>query len=344
LGKEIKKFKKMKKLLCLLAILMPMLSVDCFAQTKKEMEKEIKKRKEIERENKTRVIELNILRNDHCDIVELSSPSIYYAPQFKFQVLKKGLNINIEPAEAEFSQSETILSLSNETCFIMPTVEYIKAMGFHNVGEIEHTLNIYFKKIDVYLKKDERGYYRGNIDIKFQIKMTNRDGEVIFEQVVSSGVNNLTTIYHRNLAKAYLDALSKINWHKIASLLNESSAPKQQVKQESKEVKGYGNTDLENTIVRWEVQSRPAGADVFWRVVSKTPEVKSTNNKYLQTTPYEATKSLDIRGLSYENSGDVRIILRCEKEGYHSQEKEFNVRMIIDQEEISAFFRLVKVE
>ena len=121
--------------------------------------------------------------------------------------------------------------------------------------------------------------------------------------------------------------------------------PKQLAKEEPrKEVEGYGNTALESTIVRWDVQSRPAGADVFWRVVSKTPSVKSTNNKYLQTTPYEATKSLDIRGLSYENSGDVRIILRCEKEGYYPQEKEFNVRMIIDQEEISAFFRLVKVE
>ena len=120
---------------------------------------------------------------------------------------------------------------------------------------------------------------------------------------------------------------------------------KQLAKEEPrKEVEGYGNTALENTIVRWDVQSRPAGADVFWCVVSKTPEVKSTNNKYLQTTPYEATKSLDIRGLSYENSGDVRIILRCEKEGYYPQEKEFNVRMIIDQEEISAFFRLVKEE
>ena len=120
---------------------------------------------------------------------------------------------------------------------------------------------------------------------------------------------------------------------------------KQLAKEEPrKEVEGYGNTALENTIIRWDVQSRPAGADVFWRVVSKTPEVKSTNNKYLQTTPYEATKSLDIRGLSYENSGDVRIILRCEKEGYYPQEKEFNVRMIIDQEEISAFFRLVKEE
>ena len=110
------------------------------------------------------------------------------------------------------------------------------------------------------------------------------------------------------------------------------------------QVEGLGNTSLEEQIVRWDIQSRPQGADIFWRVVSKTPEVKNTNNKYLMTTPYEATKSIDIKGLTNQTAGDVRIIIRCEKDGYHSQEKEFNVRTIIDQEEISAFFRLVKEE
>jgi len=107
-------------------------------------------------------------------------------------------------------------------------------------------------------------------------------------------------------------------------------------------VEGLGTTSLEKMIVRWDVQSRPQGADIFWRVVSKTPDVKSTNNKYLMTTPYEATKALDIKGLTYETSSNVRIILRCEKDGYMAQEKEFDVRMVLDQEEISAFFRLVK--
>lgn len=109
-----------------------------------------------------------------------------------------------------------------------------------------------------------------------------------------------------------------------------------------KQVQGMGGTDLENAIVRWDVQSRPQGADIFWRVVSRTPEVKSTNNKYLQTTPYEATKALDIKGLTVEAAENVSIILRCEKEGYLPQEKEYNVRMVLDQEEISAFFRLIK--
>lgn len=262
-------------------------------------------------------------------------------PQFQFQKLK-GLNINIEPTEAEYSQSEDIISLSNSTCFIMPTVNYIKAMGFNDIGENEHTLNIYLKTINANLVHSNIGCSVANVDVTLQIEMTNRYGEVIFEQVVDSKTYQIN---HPNLYEVYTQVLEKINWHKIASFLKESSEPKQQVKEEPrKEVEGYGNTALENTIVRWDVQSRPAGADVFWRVVSKTPSVKSTNNKYLQTTPYEATKSLDIRGLSYENSGDVRVILRCEKEGYYSQEKEFNVRMILDQEEISAFFRLVKEE
>ena len=60
------------------------------------------------------------------------------------------------------------------------------------------------------------------------------------------------------------------------------------------------------------------------------------------TTPYEATKALDIKGLSYQTSSNVRIILRCEKEGYLPQEKEFDVRMVLDQEEISVLFKLVK--
>lgn len=119
----------------------------------------------------------------------------------------------------------------------------------------------------------------------------------------------------------------------------------QYIKEETKvEVQDMNSSSLEQTIVRWDIQSRPQGADIFWRVVSKTPEVKSTNNKYLMTTPYEATKAIDIKGLTYQTSSNVRVILRCEKEGYMPQEKEFDVRMILDQEEISAFFRLVKEE
>lgn len=298
-----------------------MLSVDCFAQTKGKFERAI--------------AAIDDLENRHCQMF-----AIQRAPQFQFQNLK-GLNINIVPGKY-YPRELSLVDLSHASCVIMPTVGYIKAMGFDDTGENEHTLNIYVC-IQVYVcGQDELCTL-----VEFRVEMTNRDSEVIHKQEeVTSILRPFVSGWDvfRGLNEAYTQALENINWHKIASLLKESSVPKQQVKQESKEVKGYGNTALENTIVRWDVQSRPAGADVFWRVVSKTPSVKSTNNKYLQTTPYEATKSLDIRGLSYENSGDVRVILRCEKEGYYPQEKEFNVRMILDQEEISAFFKLVKEE
>ena len=310
---------------------MPMLYVDCFAQSRNADKDWYKERVR--------------MKNRPCENFEIESS----AQQFEFQNLK-GVNIYIEPTENDDTDGSH--SLSSSTCFIIPTINYIKAMGFDDTGENEHTLNIELSEIYV-------ATYAGSYEsdkgacVKFRIKLTNREGKIIFEQVVESTVKKpvSNSSYSECLNEAYTQSLEKINWYRIASLLKESdpflkgsSAPKRQVKQESKEVKGYGNTDLESTIVRWDVQSRPAGADVFWRVVSKTPSVKSTNNKYLQTTPYEATKSLDIRGLSYENSGDVRIILRCEKEGYHSQEREFNVRMIIDQEELSVFFPLVKEE
>ena len=308
-----------------------MLSANCFAQDEWRSEYEAERTKKI-------LAGLENLQNSHCQDFRIKSSD----QQFQFQNLK-GLNINIEPTEAEYSQSKDIVSLSNSSCFIMPTVNYIKAMGFNDTGKNEYTLTIYFKKINAYMKAGDQGNL-SEVEVTFQIEMTNIYGEVIFEQVVSSSDADYISSFSSCLNEAYTVALAKINWYKIASFLKEGSAPKQQAEQKSKEVKGYGNTALENTIVRWDVQSRPEGADVFWRVVSKTPSVKSTNNKYLQTTPYEATKSLDIRGLSYENSGDVRVILRCEKEGYYPQEKEFNVRMILDQEEISAFFRLVKEE
>ncbi len=333
---------KVKKLLCLLAILMPMLFTSCYVQQSPQ-QLTPEQMAEVKRQYIASVKQK--LQNDLCQEFE-----IVREPQFQFQNLK-GLNINIEPTEAEYSQSEDFISLSNSTCFIMPTVNYIKAMRFNDTEENEYTLNIYLKKINanMWCSNEYGSCCVSDMDVTFQIIMTNIYGEVIFEQVVSSSVDspilNTWNNYFERLNNAYTQALEQINWHKIASFLKKSSAPKQLAKEEPrKQVEGYGNTALESTIVRWDVQSRPAGADVFWRVVSKTPSVKSTNNKYLQTTPYEATKSLDIRGLSYENSGDVRVILRCEKDGYYPQEKEFNVRMIIDQEEISAFFKLVKVE
>lgn len=58
--------------------------------------------------------------------------------------------------------------------------------------------------------------------------------------------------------------------------------------------------------------------------------------------PYESTESFDIKGLTYNNSGNVQIEVTCERPGYLPQKKRFNLRQVIDQKEISAQFNLVK--
>ena len=138
---------------------------------------------------------------------------------------------------------------------------------------------------------------------------------------------------------AYANALADIDWDRIAYFLHRSKSADAE---KDKAVHGDGSTALEHTILSWEVTSRPAGADVYWRIISSTPGVKNTNKNYKATTPYESTESFDIKGLTYNNSGDVQIEITCEKPGYLPQRKVFNIRSAIDQKSINAHFTLVK--
>ena len=95
-----------------------------------------------------------------------------------------------------------------------------------------------------------------------------------------------------------------------------------------------GQTALEQTIIRWAIDSDPQGARVFYRVLSSIPAVvKNTNETYLMTTPYEETRAFNILGLTYENSRDVQIEIKVVKTGYEAQVKRF-----------SSFFMLVPKE
>ncbi len=143
------------------------------------------------------------------------------------------------------------------------------------------------------------------------------------------------------LNKAFENALNDIDWDRIAFFLDKADRA---ALEGNKQVAGEGNTALESTVIRWNVVSAPQGADVYWRVVSSTADVKNTNSNYLGTTPYESTETFDIVGLTYNNSGNVQIEITCEKTGYLSQKKRFNLRQVIDQKEISTKFNLVKEE
>lgn len=140
---------------------------------------------------------------------------------------------------------------------------------------------------------------------------------------------------------AYANALDDIDWDRIAFFLRRSDNPKLEG---NKQVDGSGNTALENTIIRWYIDSTPKGADISIRVVSSTPDVKNTNQNYVGSTPYETTESFDIRGLTFNNSGDVQIEVTCEKAGYITQRRRFNLRQAIEQKEISTKFNLVRDE
>ena len=157
--------------------------------------------------------------------------------------------------------------------------------------------------------------------------------------LLGSGSNY--AIASQAMNQAYANALEDIDWDRIAYLLHRSKSADAE---KDKTVHGDGNTALEHTILSWEVTSRPAGADVYWRVISSTPDVKNTNKNYKATTPYESTESFDIKGLTYNNSGDVQIEITCEKAGYLPQRKVFNLRSAIDQKSINAHFTLVKDE
>lgn len=185
-------------------------------------------------------------------------------------------------------------------------------------------------------------------------EVVDQDGNVLIPTQTASGYDKSRMMkYDKVLAKSCAKAMSAIDWNSIAYQLGKTKSGQGSKSTYSSsrhdedpvaKVKGDGDTALENTIIRWYILSSPQGADVSWRVVSSTPDVKNTNSNYVGTTPYESTESFDIKGLSSQNAGNVQIEITCEKQGYLTQKKRFNVRQAIDQNEISAKFNLVKEE
>lgn len=192
-----------------------------------------------------------------------------------------------------------------------------------------------------YNKKKKNFSSSGAMVINWEL--FNPNHELVISSTTSTGHGNSRsqTDIALPLVEAFEEALSGIDWDGIASQLKIAKDAKQE---KNKEVSGMGNSALEHTVIRWYILSTPQGADISWRVVSSTPEVANTNANYIGTTPYESTESFDIRGLSYNNSGNVQIEVSCEKTGYLPQRKRFNLRQAIDQKEITTKFNLVKEE
>ena len=220
---------------------------------------------------------------------------------------------------------------------------YMKTLGFTINSDIETDYLLTVKLSELNLSYISGTGWVSNVTMS--VDVTDQDRKMVYPNVSVSGrysqpgSSNDYAAANTAVNEAYTRAMEDIDWPRIAYFLKKSDRA---ADEKNKKVTGAGNTALESTVINWYIESSPKGADVNWRVVSSTPDVKNTNSKYLGSTPYEATETFDIIGLTYNNSGNVQIEVTCEKNGYVTQKKRFNLRSVIDQKEVSTKFNLVK--
>lgn len=282
------------------------------------------------------------------------------APRNKFVNLDYGIKININDGRSYDKASRIVYKHDNYLTstpkvnvnpevmsFVNESMKrYMRTMGFNLDADIatDYLLDISIKEFNVnYLSGIG---WSGIVSMEIEVYDNNR--QLVYPNVSITGRSNRAGSGGKDyntatavMNNAYVNALEDIDWDRIAFFLNRASSP---ALEGNKQVQGEGNTALEHLTIHWNIDSRPQGADISWRVISSTPEVKNQNYRYLHTTPYESTETFDIKGLTYNNSGDVQIEIKCEKTGYYTNSKKFSVLSIIDEKDISAFFRLVKEE
>lgn len=277
----------------------------------------------------------------------------------KFVNLDYGIKINIKDDRTYDKASRIVYKhdnylTSNPKVNVYPEVSsfvnesmkrYMRTMGFNLDSDIstDYLLAVSLKEFNVNFLSGIG--WSGIVTMEIEVYDNNR--HLVYPNVSIVGrYNRLGGGNDYNTATvvmntAYVNALEDIDWDRIAFFLNRSSSASLEG---NKQVHGMGNTALEHQVIRWFVDSSPKGADVTWRVVSSTPDVKNTNMNYVGSTPYESTETFDIKGLTFNNSGDVQIEVSCEKTGYITQKRRFNLRQVIEQKEISTKFNLIKDE
>lgn len=239
----------------------------------------------------------------------------------------------------EMSTYPDVLSFVSESM-----KKYMETMGFDLNADINTDYLLQVEITEYHLSYLSGMGWMSTVCFDLQVYDENR--KLVYPRTTVTGRSSVTASPDNDVASAakslndsYVTALKSIDWDRIAYFLKRADSPSQE---KNKQVSGSGDTALEHMVIRWYVDSAPKGADVFWRVVSSTPDVKNTNQSYLGTTPYESTETFDIKGLTFNNSGDVQIEISCEKAGYAVQKKRFNLRQAIEQKEISTKFNLVE--
>lgn len=274
----------------------------------------------------------------------------------KFVDLDYGIRLNVKDSRSKSNilniYDASVTSVPKTTLYpdLEPFVSesmrrYMRTMGFDLDADIS---------TDYYLSVKIREYnisYLSGIGwsglVQISLEVFDSNNKQVYPNVTAvgrysiNGSSKNSQLASKALNEAFVKAMEDIDWERIAYFLKRSDNP---ALEQNKKVVGDGNTALENTIIRWFIESSPRGADVYTRVVSSTSDVKNTNQNYVGTTPYETTESFDIKGLTFNNSGNVQIEVICEKSGYITQKKRFNLRQAIEQKEISTKFNLIKEE
>ncbi len=271
----------------------------------------------------------------------------------KYANLEYGIRLNIQDGRSDkrLIQVYDAAATSKPTINVNPGIgsfvpesmrRYMRTMGFNMDADVatDYLMQITIKEFHT----DWLSGIGWNGTVIMDVKIFDHNRAIVYPTTEVAGRASIygsaqsISYAQQAINKAYAAALADIDWDRVAYFLHRANSPKQEG---NKKVAGEGNTALEHIAVHWNVNSRPQGADVSWRVISQTPEVKNQNYKYLETTPYEGTETINIKGLTYNNAGNVQIEIKCEKKGYYSQTKKLDVLSIIDDNDVSYMFRLV---
>ena len=273
------------------------------------------------------------------------------APSNRFVNLDYGIRLNVKDDRANYNILKKYDASTTSTpkvnvdpdvnSFVSESMRrYMRTMGFNLDADVstDYMMQVTITEFNI-------SYLSGmgwSGTVKMDVEVYDQNRKLVYPNVSVTGRANKSgsssdwSLASIAMNSAYNNALEDIDWDRIAFFLKSTNPNKQ--------VAGDGSTALEKSVIRWYITSKPQGADVYWRVVSSTPDVKNTNQNFLGSTPYESTETLDIKGLKMNNAGNVQIEVSVEKDGYVTQKKRFNLEQVIDQKEISTKFNLVKEE
>ena len=274
----------------------------------------------------------------------------------KYVNLDYGIRLNVQDnrTNTELIQKNDAMLMGIPQVQVNPNVSsfvsestrrYMRTMGFNLDSDVATDYMMQLKIREFHVDYLSGVGWNGTVMMNLEVydhshKLVYPNVEIV-GRATMSGSPSAYSVANQVINNAYVAALEDIDWDRIAYFLHRANSPQQEA---NKQVNGEGNTALEHLTVHWNINSRPQGADVSWRVISKTPDVKQQNYKYCETTPYETTETLNIKGLTYNNAGNVQIEVKCEKAGYYTQTKKYDILSVIDEGEVSYMFRLVKEE